>query len=78
MAVDSNIDLGNTAGLYSQIAGVLAALAFSALLGYLRRPLAKDASISTHRDTTAVLFTTLGALVIWAITYGQVAGGPAD
>ncbi|GLY92748.1 hypothetical protein [Actinoplanes sp. NBRC 103695] len=79
MAVaDSNIDLGNTAGLYSQIAGVLAAFAFSALLGYLRRPSAEDAATNTHRDTTVVLFTTLVALIICAITYGQVASGPAD
>jgi hypothetical protein len=75
---ESGIDLGNTAGLYSQIAGVLAALAFSALLSYLRRPEPGEESISNHRDTTVVLFTTIGALILCAITYGQVAGGPVD
>jgi hypothetical protein len=75
---ESGIDLGNTAGLYSQIAGVLAALAFSALLNYLRRPSPQEESTSTYRDTTVVLFTTIGALILCAITYGQVAGGPID
>jgi hypothetical protein len=75
---ESGIDLGNTAGLYSQIAGVLAALAFSALLNYLRRPSPEEESTSTYRDTTVVLFTTIGALTLCAITYGQVAGGPVD
>lgn len=92
---DPFVNIGNTAGLYSQIAGVLAGFAFTGLLLYLNRTpepsVSQDsgAVVSAHdtdldgpydtrRDVAVVLYNTLGALVICAILYGQLAGGDPD
>jgi hypothetical protein len=90
VVADSLTNISATAGLYSQIAGVLAGFAFTALLGYLNRtpdtpehaeevdpPQAGGAS-RVHRQVTVVLFNTLGALIICAVQYGVLAGGPPD
>ncbi|SIM59502.1 hypothetical protein [Micromonospora cremea] len=83
-------NISATAGLYSQIAGVLAGFAFTALLLYLNRtpdtpeqvkevdPSQADEATRVHRQVTVVLFNTLGALIICAVQYGVLAGGPPD
>jgi hypothetical protein len=81
---DPLVNIGSTAGLYSQVAGVLAGFAFTALLIYLNRP--ADGALdgvhgsggTAHRDVTVMLFNTLGALIICAILYGVLAGGSPD
>ncbi|SCG60152.1 hypothetical protein [Micromonospora zamorensis] len=86
----SVIDIGATAASYSQVAGVLAGFAFSALLLYLnrtpgasehvqsvnkRRP---DEGSQVHQQVTVVLFNTLGSLIICAVSYGILASHPPD
>jgi hypothetical protein len=81
---DPFVNIGNTAGLYSQIAGVLAGFAFTGLLLYLNGARGEEASTQetdsgapydTRQDVAVVLFNTLGALIICAILYGELAGG---
>jgi len=81
---DSFVNIGNTAGLYSQIAGVLAGFAFTGLLLYLNGARGEGVSIQetdsgglydSRQDVAVVLFNTLGALIICAILYGELAGG---
>ncbi|MFG1867045.1 hypothetical protein [Micromonospora arborensis] len=84
------INIGVTAGLYSQIAGVLAGFAFTTLLSYLgRQPeeiavpdqpgtAPKKGSPEIRHQVTVVLFNTLGGLVVCAVLYGMLAGGSPD
>jgi hypothetical protein len=67
--------------MYSQIAGVLAGFAFTALLGFLRHGASEEDSEGgvtanyTLRSVAVVLFSTITALIISAILYGILAGG---
>lgn len=75
-----NVD--QTSSLYSQIAGVLAGFAFTALLTYLARSapdMDGDAVVQDkERGTIAsVLFSTLAALIICSALYSVLAGGVA-
>src|SRR5690242_12239393 len=63
--------LTTTAQMYSQIAGVLAGFAFTALLGYIRRDQVGSGSV------TIVLFCTTATLIECAILYSILAGGQA-
>ncbi|MEU8128933.1 hypothetical protein AB0B68_17090 [Micromonospora sp. NPDC049049] len=84
------INIGATAGLYSQIAGVLAGFAFTTLLSYLGRqpedagipaqrlPRSKQSQLDVRQQVTVVLFNTLGGLVVCAVLYGMLAGGSPD
>ncbi|WP_433308759.1 hypothetical protein ACQP0U_18710 [Micromonospora sp. CA-269861] len=84
------INIGATAGLYSQIAGVLAGFAFTTLLSYLgRQPEEADVpgqplgrpnqnQLGVRQQVAVVLFNTLGGLVVCAVLYGMLAGGSPD
>ncbi|WP_422733906.1 hypothetical protein ACN26Y_28705 [Micromonospora sp. WMMD558] len=90
MADTPFINISATASLYSQIAGVLSGFAFTTLLSYLNRhteePIeptpeqgaAHQLLSEVRRQVTIVLFNTLGALVVCAVLYGMLAGGPPD
>jgi MFS family permease len=76
-------NVGQTASLYSQVAGVLAGFAFTVLVGFMARS-APDADgdapaqESERAAIAAVLFSTLAALIICAVLYGILAGGLPD
>jgi hypothetical protein len=78
------VNIAGTAQMYSQIAGVLAGFAFTALLGFLRHGASDDdgeggvAATHTLRSVTVVLFSSTVALIISAILYGFLAGGAPD
>ncbi|MFI5728531.1 hypothetical protein ACIA49_00305 [Kribbella sp. NPDC051587] len=67
--------------MYSQIAGVLAGFAFTALLGFLRHGASEEdgedgpTADYTLSSVSVVLFSTITALIISAILYGILAGG---
>ncbi|WP_157979533.1 hypothetical protein [Kribbella monticola] len=75
------VNITGTAQMYSQIAGVLAGFAFTALLGFLRNGASEedpDGGVTanyTLRSVAVVLFSTITALIISAILYGILAGG---
>ncbi|GAA0955228.1 hypothetical protein GCM10009554_62520 [Kribbella koreensis] len=75
------MNIAGTAQMYSQIAGVLAGFAFTALLGFLRHGASGDdgeggvAASHTLRSVTVVLFSTITGLIISAVMYGVLAGG---
>jgi len=70
---DPIIHVSSAAGIYSQVTGVLAGLAFTALIGFLGRRAGK-----TDDAVAASLALTLVALVIVAVLYAVLAGGPDE
>ncbi|MEV0719355.1 hypothetical protein [Asanoa sp. NPDC050611] len=78
---DPIVDVTEAASLYSQISGVLAAFAFAGLMAYLvegdrRRP--GSESDQAERPVTVSLFLTLVSLIVVAVLYAILAGGPPD
>src|SRR5262245_25130587 len=68
------VNVTATAGLYSQVAGVLAGLTFTGLLVYLSRRQAADDR--QREDVMASsLFVAFVALTICAVVYAVFAGG---
>ncbi|MFD3399240.1 hypothetical protein ACFWUU_01105 [Kribbella sp. NPDC058693] len=78
------VNITGTAQMYSQIAGVLAGFAFTALLGFLRSGASSAdgqggvAANYTLRSVSVVLFSTMTALIISSVLYGILAGGQND
>jgi hypothetical protein len=81
LAYEPFVNITGTAQMYSQIAGVLAGFAFTALLGFLRSgtKLADEqgglSANYTLRSVSLVLFSAMTALIISAVLYGILAGG---
>lgn len=68
-------DGGETAGLYSQLAGVLAGIAFAALLLYLTRA-SKEFRDTGDQAVAANLTAAVAALILCAASYAVLAGAP--
>ena len=76
-------NVSQTASLYSQVAGVLAGFAFTALITFLARSASDEGDDAPMQDSergaiAAMLFSTLAALIICAVLYGILAGGLPD
>ena len=80
---DPFVNIGQTASLYSQIAGVLAGFAFTVLVTFLGRSTAVTGSTEAEQRAergaiASVLFSTLAALIICAVLYGILAGAAPE
>jgi hypothetical protein len=76
---DPIVNVTTAATLYSQVAGLLAGFAFTALMVYLTRSgrdTELDAAKQRERATALSLTTTLIAFVIISVLYAVLAGGP--
>jgi hypothetical protein len=77
---DPIVDVPAAAALYSQVAGLLAGFAFTALMVYLTRSpdlSGQDDGAKQRENATALsLVTTLIAFVIISVLYAILAGGP--
>lgn len=81
-AAEPIADIGALAGLYSQLSGVLAGFAFTALIIYLGRERDEPDPTGLKRAVSVALFSALTSLIIVAILYTVLAGaadkpGPA-
>src|SRR5262249_30490492 len=70
-------DIGALASLYSQLAGVLAGFAFTALVIYLGREGDEPDPNGLKRAVSVALFSALTSLIISAILFTILAGAAA-
>ncbi|RSM38968.1 hypothetical protein DMB66_58610 [Actinoplanes sp. ATCC 53533] len=74
-AATESFDGATTSGLYSQLAGVLAGIAFAALLLYVTRA-SKEVRDAGDQVVIANLTAAVAALILCAASYAVLAGAP--